>query len=129
MMTKEKYMTLGVSVLRGLAKSRGLKNTSKMKKDELVEAMLNLDEKEQDMSLSVDSEDSDAAGAEFPEESEIEEAAETKEVFEPAASEPEVEESSEVPGFSEVEQTVSQNQVKSKRQKSQGAKEKGISNR
>ena len=46
MMTKEKYMTLGVPVLRGLARTRGLKGSSTMKKAELIAAMMALDAKE-----------------------------------------------------------------------------------
>ncbi|MCR4782158.1 MAG: transcription termination factor Rho, partial [Lachnospiraceae bacterium] len=41
---KAKYESLGVSVLRDLAKSRGIKNVTKMKKVEIVEAMLKQDE-------------------------------------------------------------------------------------
>ena len=43
---REKYESLSVSVLRELAKSRGIKGTSTMKKAQLVEAMLALDESE-----------------------------------------------------------------------------------
>ena len=43
---REKYESLAVAVLRDLAKSRGIKSTSTMKKEQLVEAMLALDEKE-----------------------------------------------------------------------------------
>ena len=41
---KEKYESLAVGVLRDLAKARKIKNVTKMKKDELVEAMLKQDE-------------------------------------------------------------------------------------
>ena len=41
---REKYESLPVGVLRDLAKARGLKGISKMKKEELVEAMLAQDE-------------------------------------------------------------------------------------
>ena len=44
---REKYESLAVAVLRDLAKARGIKNCSAMKKSELVEAMLARDEKEQ----------------------------------------------------------------------------------
>ena len=44
---REKYESLAVTVLRDLAKSRGIKNTSTMKKADLVEAMLAEDSKEQ----------------------------------------------------------------------------------
>lgn len=43
---REKYESLSVSVLRDLAKARDIKGTSVMKKAELVEAMLALDEQE-----------------------------------------------------------------------------------
>ena len=43
---REKYESLSASVLRELAKSRGIKGTSTMKKAQLVEAMLALDESE-----------------------------------------------------------------------------------
>ncbi|WP_090173804.1 transcription termination factor Rho [Eubacterium oxidoreducens] len=43
---KEKYLTLSATVLRDLAKSRGIKKTSSMKKADLVAAMLELDEQE-----------------------------------------------------------------------------------
>ncbi len=43
---REKYESLAVAVLRDLAKSRGIKGTSTMKKGEIVEAMLALDESE-----------------------------------------------------------------------------------
>ena len=44
---REKYESLAVAVLRDLAKTRGISGTSSMKKADLVEAMLTLDEKEQ----------------------------------------------------------------------------------
>ena len=43
---REKYESLSVAVLRDLAKSRGIEGISAMKKADLVEAMLALDEKE-----------------------------------------------------------------------------------
>ncbi|MBR5565609.1 MAG: transcription termination factor Rho [Roseburia sp.] len=43
---REKYESLSVAVLRDLAKSRGIEGISAMKKADLVEAMLTLDEKE-----------------------------------------------------------------------------------
>lgn len=46
MMNQEKYMTLGVQVLRGLAKARGIKGTSSMRKQQLIEAMMALDAEE-----------------------------------------------------------------------------------
>ena len=43
---REKYETLSLAVLKDLAKARGLKGISSMKKGELIEAMLAMDEKE-----------------------------------------------------------------------------------
>ena len=43
---RAKYETLHVLVLKDLAKSRGIKNTGGMKKEEVIEAMLELDKKE-----------------------------------------------------------------------------------
>ena len=43
---REKYESLALSVLRDLAKARGLKGTSGMKKSEVVEAMLAEDERQ-----------------------------------------------------------------------------------
>lgn len=43
---KEKYETLSLSALKDIAKSRGLKGTSNMKKAELIELMLAEDEKD-----------------------------------------------------------------------------------
>ena len=43
---REKYESLSVAVLKDLAKSRGIKNLSGMKKQDLVEAMLAEDERE-----------------------------------------------------------------------------------
>ncbi len=42
---REKYESLSATVLRDLAKSRGIKSTSTMKKADLVEAMLAGDQK------------------------------------------------------------------------------------
>ena len=42
-MTKEQYLNINANELRALAKSRGVKKTSAMKKGELVEKMLELD--------------------------------------------------------------------------------------
>ena len=42
---REKYESLSATVLRDLAKSRGIKSTSTMKKADLVEAMLAEDQK------------------------------------------------------------------------------------
>ena len=62
-MTKEKYMTLSVSVLRSLAKSRGIKGTSVMKKADLVTAMMELDAKEGDGSESAGAPEAKAKAA------------------------------------------------------------------
>ena len=43
---REKYESLALQQLKELAKVRGLKGTSTMKKSELVEAMLEEDERE-----------------------------------------------------------------------------------
>lgn len=43
---REKYETLAVGVLKDLAKSRGIKGVAKLKKQEVIEAMLALDEQE-----------------------------------------------------------------------------------
>ena len=43
---REKYESLSVTVLRDLAKARGLRHLSGLKKKELVELMLAEDEKE-----------------------------------------------------------------------------------
>lgn len=46
-MTKEQYASLHLKDLRDIAKSRGMKKTSTMKKGELIEAMLKLDQEEE----------------------------------------------------------------------------------
>ena len=50
---REKYETLPVSELKALAKHRGIKGITKMKKDEVIEAMLQLDSQEQRESETV----------------------------------------------------------------------------
>lgn len=45
-MTREKYETLPLSTLKELAKTRGLKGVSTLKKSELIDAMLEADEKD-----------------------------------------------------------------------------------
>ena len=45
-MMREKYESLPLATLKELAKARGLKGISTMKKAELIELMLNEDEKE-----------------------------------------------------------------------------------
>ena len=44
---REKYESLSVGILKELAKARNIKHVSSMKKAEVVEAMLALDEKEE----------------------------------------------------------------------------------
>ena len=43
---REKYESVGLADLRAIAKSRGIKGTSSMKKSDVIEAMLALDEEE-----------------------------------------------------------------------------------
>ena len=43
---REKYQSLALSDLREIAKSRGIQGVSAMKKPDVIEAMLALDEKE-----------------------------------------------------------------------------------
>ena len=43
---REKYQSLALTDLKEIAKSRGIKGTSSMKKADVIEAMLALDEKE-----------------------------------------------------------------------------------
>ncbi len=45
-MTKERYESLAIADLKAIAKQRGIKGTSKMAKADLIDAMLELDEKE-----------------------------------------------------------------------------------
>lgn len=45
---REKYESIGVADLREIAKSRGIKGTSSMKKKDVIEAMLALDEEEKE---------------------------------------------------------------------------------
>ena len=47
-MMKEKYETLPLTTLKELAKARGLKGISTMKKAQVIELMLQEDEKEQE---------------------------------------------------------------------------------
>ena len=46
-MTKEQYLTLSAASLKDLAKTRGIKGSYAMKKDELIEAMLAKDAAEE----------------------------------------------------------------------------------
>ena len=50
---REKYESLSVSVLKELAKARGIKSVSAMKKSQVIEAMLALDEKEGDLTQGI----------------------------------------------------------------------------
>ena len=43
---REKYETLSVTVLRDLAKSRGIKGLTGLKKEQIIEKMLEEDEKD-----------------------------------------------------------------------------------
>ena len=43
---REKYESLSLLALKGLAKARGMKGISALKKSQLIEAMLAMDEKE-----------------------------------------------------------------------------------
>ena len=52
-MMKEKYETLPLTTLKELAKARGLKGISTMKKAQVIELMLQEDEKEQESGLSI----------------------------------------------------------------------------
>ncbi|MBE6015233.1 MAG: transcription termination factor Rho [Lachnospiraceae bacterium] len=54
---REKYESLSVAVLKDLAKSRGIKNVSSMKKSEVVEAMLAKDEEEKAAAASKSAEE------------------------------------------------------------------------
>ena len=53
---REKYESLSATVLRDLAKSRGIKSTSTMKKADLVEAMLAEDAKKEKEKAAKESE-------------------------------------------------------------------------
>lgn len=58
---REKYESLSAGVLRELAKSRGIKGTSAMKKADLVEAMLKKDQEEQKAQTVAGKDSGDAA--------------------------------------------------------------------
>ena len=45
---REKYESLSVTVLKDIAKNRGIKNLSAMKKQDVIEAMLAEDEKDKE---------------------------------------------------------------------------------
>ena len=53
-MMKEKYETLPLTTLKELAKARGLKGISTMKKAQVIELMLQEDEKEQEKEELID---------------------------------------------------------------------------
>ena len=84
-MTKEQYQSIHLADLRGIAKSRGMKRISTMKKAELIEAMLALDTRgadsaenmpdfhEQNRSAILHEQESDPAPAEQEKFSEIKE--------------------------------------------------------
>ncbi|MBR1392135.1 MAG: transcription termination factor Rho [Lachnospiraceae bacterium] len=65
---REKYESLAVSVLRELAKERGITGISAMRKAQLVEAMLQLDEQEKEKTEVVDKEKNEVAEKEKREE-------------------------------------------------------------
>ena len=69
---REKYESLSATVLRDLAKSRGIKSTSTMKKADLVEAMLAEDAKKEKEKAAKESEkkQEQSAPSEKPERSE-----------------------------------------------------------
>ena len=48
-MTREKYEALSVAVLKELAKARGMKNISTLKKKEVIERMLEEDAKQEEI--------------------------------------------------------------------------------
>ena len=51
-MTREKYESLALATLKDLAKARKMRGISTMKKGELIDAMLALDEKEKQKEAS-----------------------------------------------------------------------------
>ena len=59
---KEKYETLSLAILKDLAKKRGMRGISTLKKSELIEAMLRQDEKDAAGVSSVREEKKEAAG-------------------------------------------------------------------
>ena len=66
---REKYESLAIADLKSIAKARGIKGTSLMKKSEVVNAMLELDAKENEEKASKENEheESVAAKGETPE--------------------------------------------------------------
>ena len=51
---REKYESLGLTDLRAIAKHRGIRGTSTMRKSEVIEAMLALDEQEKNTEKEVE---------------------------------------------------------------------------
>ena len=56
-MMKEKYESLSAVELKAIAKARGLKNLSGLKKSEVVTRMLEADEKEREQKISEETEE------------------------------------------------------------------------
>ena len=73
-MTRERYETLSLTALKDLAKARNIKGTSLMKKSEIIDAMICLDEKEANQESS-----GEAKQAEKENEAEAEAAAQSNE--------------------------------------------------
>ena len=67
-MTREQYKSLQLVQLKELAKSRGLKHISTLKKDELIDRMLEEDARESEEKETVEPEEAQAAENEKPEE-------------------------------------------------------------
>ena len=65
MMTREKYQTLSLAVLRDLAKTRGMKGISTLRKNELIERMLAEDTREAEEAEQARK--TAQAGSDFPE--------------------------------------------------------------
>ena len=70
---REKYETLAVNDLRAIAKVRGIKGCSTMKKSELIEAMLVQDEKDKQAKMAQQQEETAAQRNESPEKKEVRE--------------------------------------------------------
>ena len=67
-MTREQYKSLQLVQLKELAKSRGLKHISTLKKDELIDRMLEEDARESEEKETAEPEEAQAAENEKPEE-------------------------------------------------------------
>ena len=80
---REKYESIGIGDLKAIAKSRGIKGTSQMKKSQVVEAMLALDAKEEEEKRAQGAKPAGgrelSAGAEAGEQVIVREGTETKE--------------------------------------------------